>query len=549
MNFGRIRTYTLYIAVFLAVFVPVVAQAGVWPERAQIQALQDFYGARHHALVWTKDNGVWQRMAADVPAALDHARTHGLDPLDYNVPAIQTLISQPLPAEDLKMRRRADMQITQAIWLLASDLKGMPLTGADLTALLDSKDLVQGLDGLAPDALLYKALQDKLAALMAENAKNQQLITEKLGFGNGALRPDQLHPNVPRLRRLMVDYGAPAETAGDPTLYDSGLADAVKNFQALHGLGSDGVIGRDTLTLMNRSRAEEIRQVLANLDRLREPYRRAREPKRVDVSIARFELTAFENGEPVLTLPVVVGQPKRQTISFRTEISGVRLNPTWSVPPTIKREDFIPLLQTDPAKFQAKHPVRLYREGQQIDPMAVDWAALSPEDIAKVRMSQPAGVGNPLGQYRIIMENKYDIYLHDTNHRELFKSSMRALSSGCIRVQDPEKLTDFILGSKQGWSREKTDKIVQSKRTADVIIENKIPIYLDYLTSWLDYQGRLVMGRDVYKLDAPRYDDMVKDVLTNKRNAQKILNRVDDVFIQPLEETHSMQPHLSQASG
>jgi murein L,D-transpeptidase YcbB/YkuD len=365
---------------------------------------------------------------------------------------------------------------------------------------------------------------------------------EQLDFSRKSLKPGMTHPNVKLLRARM-------DVEGNSDVYDDTLVKKVIAFQESHGLKSDGSIGPETLKLLNRSPEEEKAQIIVNMQRLREPHRRVREPRRIEVSIARYWLTGFDEGQSVIEMPVIVGKPTRQTISFRTEISGVRLNPTWTAPATIKREDFIPMLVTDPAKLVSKYGVKVVQGGLAVDPMAVEWAKMPPEALAQVKFWVPSGDNNPLGRYRVIMENPYDIYLHDTNHPDLFANAMRAQSSGCVRVAKPEALANFILSFKQGWNPQKTEKIVKSGRTHNEYMENKIPIYLDYMTAWRDSHNQVVLGVDVYELDKPRYNGMVKNVLTTQRNTQRILNRITEILNPPLQEAQHRETVLTQSSN
>ncbi|MCB1538370.1 MAG: L,D-transpeptidase family protein [Rhodospirillales bacterium] len=510
---------------------------------AAFNVIRQFYAERDYKPLWTAGAAGSEHFtpaARALPGMLAGAARHGIDPETYGVARMRAMLSNDPPAGQ-EAYRQAELFFTYNLYAYASDLAGMKLDAATLASVVDG-DIADNLASLAPDTKLYHALQERLALLDAEHATPTAGVPDTLSFGRNMFRPGMSAPMVPLLRARMVSFGAfddlPADAGQAPTLYDKQLARAVGRFQNEYGLTDDGTIGPVTLKVLNRGGTEEREQVIANLQRLREPHRRLREDRRVEVSIARYWLKAYDAGREVLSMPVIVGQPKRQTISFRAEITGVRLNPTWSVPPTIKKEDFIPQLLRDPARLMRRHPVKVYHDGRNVDPTRVDWSQMSPHELMQVAFTQPAGDGNPLGRYRVIMANPYDIYLHDTNHPELFRESMRAQSSGCVRLSRPEDLAAFILNGKQDWNAEKTAKIVKSSQTTDVVIENKIPIYLDYLTAWFNDRDQLILGVDVYGLDKPRYDALVKNGLTTQRNAQSILARVPDILEPPLAEAH-----------
>lgn len=537
------RKLLLIALAFLAI-IPLAGAQGLNPGEAAFSVLHQFYSQRNYKDVWVDDDHFTAR-ARTLPKILAAATEHGLDPEAYGLSKMKLMLTDEKP-QDPQGWKQAEIFWTYNAYAYASDLFGQKLDAVTLESVLDG-DVADNFEALAPDNELYRALQERLAELNAAGPATQAAFD----FRRGLFKPGMQSPMVPQLRARMISYGAfdelPAET--NSSVYDANLAKAVGRFQHEYGLTDDGSIGPATLALLNRGPEQEREQIIANLQRLREPHRRLREDKRIEVSIARFWLTGYEGGREAISMPVVVGQPRRQTISFRTEITGVRLNPTWSVPATIKREDFIPGLLSDPAKLMRKHPVKVVHAGQLVDPTQVDWTQFTPRELMQVSFTQPSGDGNPLGRYRVIMSNPYDIYLHDTNHPELFKLSMRAQSSGCVRVARPDDLAAFILKGKTGWDPQKTAKVVTGNQTTDVVIENKIPIYLDYMTAWFNDRRQLILGTDVYALDKPRYEILVKNGQTTQRNAQKILSRVTDILEPELKEAQHTGSVLTQSTN
>jgi murein L,D-transpeptidase YcbB/YkuD len=150
----------------------------------------------------------------------------------------------------------------------------------------------------------------------------------------------------------------------------------------------------------------------------------------------------------------------------------------------------------------------MIHNGRTIDPAAVDWSTVGSRGLSNISMVQNPGDDNPLGKVRVIMENPYNIYLHDTNHREMFSKYERTLSSGCIRVSQPEKLADFILQKNDKWTWNGMQKMIDSGRMRDVPLENKIPVFITYQTIWLDSQGKLVYGKDVYGQDRKLFNTL-----------------------------------------
>jgi murein L,D-transpeptidase YcbB/YkuD len=139
---------------------------------------------------------------------------------------------------------------------------------------------------------------------------------------------------------------------------------------------------------------------------------------------------------------------------------------------------------------------------EKISAEQVDWTAMTQKDVGGLGMVQEPGVRNPLGRIRVLMPNRYDIYLHDTNSPELFNRDFRALSHGCIRLSEPKKIANFVLGKNQGWSDAKMEKHLGHTRTVEIKAESPFSVYVLYNTIWLDREGHLIIGDDVYSLDS-----------------------------------------------
>src|SRR5690606_26433776 len=143
-------------------------------------------------------------------------------------------------------------------------------------------------------------------------------------------------------------------------------------------------------------------QIIANMERLRW-LDQSRPERYVLVNIPSASLWAVDNGKVELEMPVIVGKEARPTYSFKTEISGVRFNPNWTVPPTIQKDDFLPMLLEDPMAL-TKRGIIIKYQGREVDPSKVDWSKVNRENIMNVRMVQAPGDDNPLGKVRVIMD-------------------------------------------------------------------------------------------------------------------------------------------------
>jgi len=362
---------------------------------------------------------------------------------------------------------------------------------------------------------LRDALERRLVEINREMWRNKPKDQPApLSFEKRILKEGDYDRNIPRLRARLRDYMPETVQNTDLFVFGADLTEAVRAFQTHHALKADGVIGPQTLRFMNRTIEDERDMIVNNLIRLADPEWHDRPDLRIDVDVARYWLTAYEDGKAIFEMPVVVGTPKRQTNIFTTTMTGVRLNPGWTLPPTIKAEDYIPKLRSNP-EWVTEKGVMIYanwdRDAEPIDPTLVDWNFLTDNQIKAMRFYKNAGDRNPLGRYRFLMHNEFDIYLHDTNQKYLFSRSARAYSSGCVRVSDPRRLVEFLLADNPDWTAERLDKVLEEGKTFDLGARRSIPVYFDYKTAWLDDEGELVLGDDIYDLDFSDVSGKIRD--------------------------------------
>lgn len=464
--------------------------------------IEAFYQGRGMRTIWLRGSTKFQPRARATLEILQNSWTHGLNPENYHVPRLIELA-----AHEKMNRQEFDMLLSDGVVRYARDLTGMrgshspndragkywrqPMAAQDvIDKIVEAGDPVRELYNLEPNGKLYQALRGELIALSRQRGSDK-IVRLPAGF-----KPGRTHEQVAALREKLGG----AAPAANPQFYDDELAARVMALQRRNGQQADGVLRAGTLAAINQPVEGRMMQIIANMERLRW-MEQGRPERYVLVNIPSASLWAVDDGKVVLEMPVIVGKTARPTYSFKTEITGVRFNPNWTVPPTIKNKDFLPMLQQNPAAL-AERGIRITYKGRLIDPTKVDWATVTPRDLSQVKMIQNPGDDNPLGKVRVIMENPYNIYLHDTNHREMFDQDERNLSSGCIRVQQPEKLAGFILKNNDGWSEAGMNKMISSGRMRDVKSEHTTPVYITYQTIWLDSEGKLIYGRDVYGQDA-----------------------------------------------
>jgi murein L,D-transpeptidase YcbB/YkuD len=270
---------------------------------------------------------------------------------------------------------------------------------------------------------------------------------------------------------------------------------AVRRFQARHGLAPDGAVGPATLAALNVPVATRIEQLRANLERARWIFYEP-ESEFLVVNIAGFQLYHLRRGDVVWRTRVQVGRPYRQTPIFRAEMTYLVVNPTWTVPPTIYRNDILPSVRRNPAYLASRNIDAFDASGERVDPATVDWSGRNPP----YRLVQRPGPDNALGRVKFMFPNEHSVYLHDTPSRDLFDRDSRAFISGCIRVENPFELVEQLLG--RGWDRARIDEIIASGETTTVQMPEPLPVLLLYWTAEVTPDGIVEFFGDVYERDA-----------------------------------------------
>lgn len=471
------------------------------------------YDRRGFAPVWADPS----RESA-LLAAIAASGTHGLDPRDYHA---ELLAVAPTPGPGAGEQDRAlaerELLLTDAFLRLAyhlyfgkADPRGIQrgwnfartLDGADpairLAGLLAATDPVAALEDLAPRLAIYRDLRRALARLrQVEERGGWPRITDGPKLERGATGP-----RVRQLRERLRASGELADGAADAE-FDDALEAALRRFQAGHGLEADGVAGRATLAALNVTVAERIAQVRANLERLRWVARELAGDYLL-VDIAGFTAQLWLDDRLAWQARVVVGRPFRTTPEFRAPMKYLVLNPEWSVPPTILREDLLPKVARDPGHLQRSQMRVLDHGGRPVDPAAVDWQRFGGQPGGfPYQIVQAPGPDNPLGRVKFMFPNEHSVYLHDTPSRALFDRTVRAFSSGCIRIDRPLDLAVLLLDDAQRWSPPQLAEAIAGGRTQTVPVRRTVPVMLLYFTASADPSGEVRFRPDLYGRDRP----------------------------------------------
>jgi murein L,D-transpeptidase YcbB/YkuD len=487
--------------------------------------LPPFYRGRGLRPAWIRDD-LDLSDAASLLLALRRVEDDGLNPENYHLSTIEALMAevsrQKKGGSAASAEKLADLEmlLTDAFLLCGSHLVHGQVNPEtiqsewfikgryeDLAAVLEkglqARDVGAALDSLRSTHSVYRDLRAAFKKIRAE------VYTGGMpDFRPGPkLKAGDKDPGVIAVRDWLKASGdlAESENAGTDE-FGPALEEAVKRFQKRHGLEPDGAVGPETSAAMAVTPEYRMRQVQANLERWRwitsdlgDSY--------ILVNIADFSVHLIEGENETMSMPAVVGRPYRRTPDFSARLTYLELNPSWNVPPKLAREDILPKIQKDPAYLEAQG-FRVFRDwsagAPEIEPSSVDWAAVRAESLA-YKFQQMPGPMNALGQIKFVFPNKFDVYLHDTPARELFKKAVRDFSSGCIRVERPLDLAEYLLRGNPEWDRPKLETALQGGITRIISLKQPINVHVLYWTAWMDREGRIHFRRDIYGRDAALY--------------------------------------------
>lgn len=476
-------------------------------------AVAQAYAARAFAPVWLTEDGKVGASARALVAALKGAPRHALPAAKYRGTELEAELASPTWA--------LEARLTRFYLAYAQDVKSGILTPRKLdrelhvfperpvaSSLLQeaarATDMAAFLDALSPQGPGYRRLLARYEAFRSVAA--QDIWGTPISQGR-TLRPGDQHRRVPEVRRRLAalgdldasTYDQQDNLAADGTLlatnevttdvplpifesteFDQPMVEALRSFQARHGLNRDGVLGPATLAQLNISPQTRARQIAVNLERMRWMNRDLGE-RHILVNLAGFTMAVMNRGETEFTSRVVVGKArKHRTPEFSDEMTHMVINPSWYVPTSIAQEELLPKLAEDP-DYLTTRGIRQLDSG---------------------RLVQRPGPGNALGTVKFMFPNQFAIYLHDTPAKSLFKRDVRAYSHGCIRVEKPHELAAHLLAAQRDDPVAYFDSVLQRGRERRVDLLDPLPVHITYRSAWIDDDGVEQFRGDIYKRDA-----------------------------------------------
>jgi len=471
------------------------------------ETLKQFYIASENKSVWGN-----LKKRTFVLSELKKAEGLGLNPEDYKAATLEkyekrisSLNDKELATYDILLTYNFELYLTHLYkgklnpkklypdW----DLEDKPFDpNSTLIKAFNKNKLDSIVENIQPKSQTYKEL---LNALKVINTYPDEEAMDTIKAADKIVLKDTNNALL-NIKKKLLFWKDLTGKDSLTNIYDQKTFEAVKTFQERHGLAADGVIGAGTLSALNFTKEKRKQQIIANLERWRW-YNNDFAENYFIINIPNYSLNVIESQDTTLVRNVVVGTSKRKTPIITSKLKTVVFNPTWTVPPTILKEDIVPAMKKN-RNYLAKKNITIFDSaGREVDPK--NWNENKPHSY---RYVQSPGYNNSLGLMKILFPNHHSVYLHDTNHRNYFGRNNRSLSSGCVRIENPLELGEHILNDtiSTNWPKEKIDSIIETKKTINIRITKKYALYQWYWTAW-SKKYQLIFRADIYNLDSDLY--------------------------------------------
>ncbi|HLV46440.1 MAG TPA: L,D-transpeptidase family protein [Flavobacterium sp.] len=455
-----------------------------------------FYKEQQNNTLWNSKN-----KRGELLDALIVAKENGLNPESY---PITKLFNYQLGYNQLNAKQRADADVlyTQTFLNLAKHLAEGRINPKKFYGDWEAYQKKINYQELLLSVISDETIEDALKQITPKNDYYKGLKNAYATYRQ-LMKKDTIRPikssektKIAYQLALLGDY-----TSDQEEISSEKLTEAVKQFQKRNNLTPTGKIDETTLKTLNIPIEDLTKKILVNLERARWISDDLGE-KYVLVNIPEARLFLFDEGKIIDEHIVIVGKPERRTPVLSSQFSQFVINPTWTVPPTILKNDLTPNASRDSTYFSRNNMIIYNNKGEEVSP--ADWDA---EQSKLYRYVQQPGASNSLGQIKFDFPNNHMVYLHDTNSKGLFTRKNRALSSGCVRVQNPFDLADHILKLENN-SKTKDDllELVAKEKTKFLPLKKQVSVHQMYWTAWQDQNGQMQFRPDVYDFDHGLYE-------------------------------------------
>lgn len=471
---------------------------GLMPDSVQLyqtQVSRSLYEKNNFEPFWCFEEN-WKTSGASLLDFIKHARLNGLFPEDYHSAQLNTIQSR---IESDSLRKGDKKNVT--LWAVADIM----LTDAFVRAINDIK-----IGHLPNDSVSLRTD----SVLTNEFFATQMDLIQKTGSVNNVVKEiEPKHPGYALLKKAIkrfVDSASFREYTQVPApgknlaafkralqkrLYEEGfletdsialdslqLSNAVKRFQTKKGIAVDGKVGEGTLRMLNLTDKEKFIRIALSMDKYKLLPQQMPD-KYIWVNLPSYKLELFEKGVMKLESKTICGKPWTRTPLLNSQISELITYPQWVPPPSIVQKEILPAVKKNPGYLARKGFSLINSKGEEVDPFSVDWSMYSKG--IPYRVVQGSGDANSLGVMKFVFPNKYSVYLHDTNQRYLFGQAYRSLSHGCVRVQEWQKLANYIIKEDNSNGQARVDSMTSwlaKKQKRSLPLKNKLPVYIRYIT-------------------------------------------------------------------
>jgi murein L,D-transpeptidase YcbB/YkuD len=507
-----------------------------WPDFSDYgKWVKEFYESSSYGLAWTHA-GKPTAQARELIAILDDAEEKGLDSRDYDGGPwngrIKSLDGAAVPNESTQVK--FDVALTVSAMRYISDLHlGMVdprILHRDFDPQVHKYDLAEFLhrqvilaasvkDALQEVEPLFPGYRRTLGALHKYLQLAKDEVPDPLPPVKKPVDPGQNYEALGKLAarlKFLGDLPATANLPQDSQAYQGEIVEAAKRFQERHGLETDGRLGQQTIDELNRPLSFRVRQLQLTLERWRWLPHSFQQPP-VVVNIPEFLLRAYDkDGNPMLMMPVVVGKAMRtETPVMEQGMKYLVFWPYWNVPPSILRNEIVPKIAKDPEYLTKNNYEVATYSGQVVTDGVVSEDVLAQLRAGKLMVRQKPGPKNALGLIKFIFPNSNNVYLHSTPSQSLFAKSRRDFSHGCIRVENPAALAEWVLRNNPGWTRERIDAAFKAQKEQQVNLTNPIPVLIVYGTAVVPESDTAEFFQDIYGFDK-KLEKLIADAYGSK---------------------------------